>query len=165
MNKIKVNIIPILKNFKVGTPLYCTMCGWVKFERIDKDLDYPIVCSYNNGSSYIYFTKYGYYYNSDDAECVIFPSDTCRTWDITHHGNYSTFIVGKFDKNTLKPFDKVLVRDSNFYKWNITLFAYINDSGLYCCINGCDWKYCIPYNDHTKHLLGTSNKEPDCYKQ
>lgn len=160
MNKIKINIANILRNVPVGTRLYCTMVGQVKLERIDKELDYPIVCSYNNGSSYIYFSKYGYYYNNDDAECVLFPSDTCRTWNT----NYSTFIANKFDKNTLKPFDKVLVRDDSICKWNISLFAYIGSRNLYYCIIGCGWKYCIPYNNHTKHLLGTNNEEPDYYK-
>ena len=165
MNKIKVNIANILRNVPVGTRLYCTMLGWIDFKCIETGSEYPIICTYNNGSSFIYFTKYGYYYNSDDAECVIFPSDTCRTWNINNHDNYSTFIVGKFDKTTLKPFDKVLVRTRIDDVWKISLFSFIDgDDNIYRCINGDCWKYCIPYNDYTKHLIGTNNEEPDCYK-
>lgn len=164
MNKIKFNIANFLRNAPVGTRLYCTMVGWVNLKDIERDSEYPIVCTYNNGSSFIYFTKYGYYYNNDDAECVIFPSDTCRTWDINHYDNYSTFIVGRFDKNTLKPFDKVLVRDHNYDNWQISFFSSIEGKDGCRCANATFWKYCIPYNDYTKHLIGTRNEEPDCYK-
>lgn len=164
MNKTKINIVNILRNAPVGTRLYCTMLGWINFKCIDTKSEYPIICMYNNGSSFIYFTKYGYYYNSDDAECVLFPSDTLRTWDITHYGTYGTFIASKFDKTTLKPFDKVLVRDSVSSVWQISFFSSIDDRNVYRCINACPWTHCIPYNDRTKYLLNTSNEEPDYYK-
>lgn len=157
MNKTKINIANILRNVTVGTRLYCTMLGWINFKRIETDSEYPIICTYNNGSSFIYFTKYGYYYDNDDAECVIFPSDTCRTWDITH-------IASKFDKNTLKPFDKVLVRDHTYDNWQISFFSSIEGKDGCRCANATFWKYCIPYNDYTKHLIGTNNEEPYCYK-
>lgn len=157
MNKIKVNIVNILKNIPSGSPLYCTICGWIRFKYIDIDSEYPIVCTqYNDSSKYLYFTKYGYYINNKYAECVIFPSDTCRIWDDTSFGN--------FNKNTLKPFDKVLVRDNIADIWKISLFGHIVNN-LYYCINEVSWHYCIPYNSHTKHLLGTDKEEPNFYKQ
>lgn len=60
-----------------------------------------------------------------------------------------------------QPFDKVLVRYHDGQKWIPTLF------GFFCQDEGCvfpyetacgAYKYCIPYNEKTKHLLGT--KEP-----
>lgn len=156
MNKTKINIVNILRNIPVGYPLYCTMCGWVKFKRIDKGSEYPIECTYDNNSKLLYFDKYGRYVNSDNAECVIFPSDNYKIWDYTSFGN--------FNKNSLRPFDKVLVRDNIADIWKISLFGHIVNN-LYYCINEVSWHYCIPYNSHTEHLLGTDKEEPNFYKQ
>lgn len=54
----------------------------------------------------------------------------------------------------LKPFDKVLVRGSEDYAWQVSLFGYKNRN-YYCC-NGCVWSQCIPYEGN-EHLLGTTN--------
>lgn len=74
-----------------------------------------------------------------------------KTWD-----SEKKAIVGlkpKFDE--LKPFDKVLVRDSKSDKWRANLFAYISEDGYYCCVYAF-WVYCIPYAGN-EHLLGTTN--------
>lgn len=55
-----------------------------------------------------------------------------------------------------KPFDKVLVRDDKEHDWNADLFSHINKLGNFVCL-GSSWVYCIPYNDQTKHLLGTTH--------
>ena len=54
----------------------------------------------------------------------------------------------------LKPFDKVLVRDSESDKWRANLFGYIGKDGYYCCVYA-NWIYCIPYEGN-EHLLGTT---------
>lgn len=57
-----------------------------------------------------------------------------------------------------KPFDKVLVRESNDFPWRIDLFSHIQDGAKpYVCLYHY-WKYCIPYNEQTAHLLGTTDK-------
>lgn len=64
-------------------------------------------------------------------------------------------IVGlkpKFDE--LKPFDKVLVRDSESHKWRANLFGYIDKDEYYHCVYA-KWVYCIPYAGN-EHLLGTT---------
>ena len=56
-----------------------------------------------------------------------------------------------------KPFDKVLVRDSKIEPWRASLFSNIEEDCEYkfvCC--AVEFKYCIPYNEETKHLLGTT---------
>ena len=56
-----------------------------------------------------------------------------------------------------KPFDRVLVRDGNDGCWHADIFSYKNkDRGRYYC-TGYEWRQCIPYNDQTKHLLGTTH--------
>ena len=60
-----------------------------------------------------------------------------------------------------QPFDKVLVRDSDKEIWIPTLFGFFRQDGdekyPYITMHGA-YNYCIPYNEKTKHLLGT--KEP-----
>lgn len=60
-----------------------------------------------------------------------------------------------------QPFDKVLVRDYKEQMWMPTLFGFFcqdeGDRYPYETAHGA-YKYCIPYNEKTKHLLGT--KEP-----
>lgn len=53
----------------------------------------------------------------------------------------------------LKPFDKVLVRDSESDKWRVNLFGYIDKDGYYHCVYA-NWAYCIPYIGN-ESLLGT----------
>ena len=59
-------------------------------------------------------------------------------------------------KVELKPFDKVLVRDSESDKWRANLFGYIDKDEYYHCVFA-NWVYCIPYNEETAHLLGTTD--------
>lgn len=60
-----------------------------------------------------------------------------------------------------EPFDKVLVRDRDSEMWNPSLFAelreYSEDKfGVIDIGFPAFYRQCIPYNDDTKHLLGTS---------
>lgn len=60
----------------------------------------------------------------------------------------------------LKPFDKVLVRDYETEQWQVNIFGYYirADRGeqIAVCLYSA-WTECIPYNDDTKHLVGTTN--------
>jgi len=60
-----------------------------------------------------------------------------------------------YDIINFKPFDKVLVRDGNSLKWTADLFSYIDDG--FVCTGGIACRQCIPFNDDTKHLLGTTD--------
>lgn len=63
-------------------------------------------------------------------------------------------VVGLKPKVELKPFDKVLVRDSKSDNWRANLFGYIGKDGYYRCVYA-NWTYCIPYIGN-EHLLGTT---------
>lgn len=56
-------------------------------------------------------------------------------------------------KPKVKPFDRVLVRDSKSDNWRANLFGYIGKDGYYHCVYA-NWAYCIPYIGN-EHLLGT----------
>ena len=74
-------------------------------------------------------------------------------------------VPSKFDINTLKPFDKVLVRQDVYGKWGINFFGFYNyDEGYYYTTGNWIYKQCIPYNDDTKHLLDTTNDCDEFYK-
>lgn len=63
-------------------------------------------------------------------------------------------IVDLKPKVELKPFDRVLVRDSKSDNWRANLFGYIGKDGYYHCVYA-NWAYCIPYEGN-EHLLGTT---------
>lgn len=73
-------------------------------------------------------------------------------------------IVDLKPKVEFKPFDKVLCRNSKDDTWEADFFARLTrkeidytQSDKYLCV-GDLWMYCIPYNDSTKHLLGTTDE-------
>lgn len=57
----------------------------------------------------------------------------------------------------MKPFDRVLVRQSDTDKWECSIFSYYTNNNYRC--GGTEWKYCIPYNENTKKLIGTCINE------
>lgn len=69
--------------------------------------------------------------------------------------------VEKFDYSTLQPFDKVLVRDSDNSFWKCNFLSQMFNHTAYCV--GSYWDQMIPYNDETKHLVGTNNMPDEKY--
>jgi len=60
----------------------------------------------------------------------------------------------------------VLVRDKDNCKWCYLLYSHYDntyDDGLCFNAGSVDWRQCIPFNDDTKHLLGTTDKCPEKY--
>ena len=55
-----------------------------------------------------------------------------------------------------KPFDKVVVRCGEADKWSIDFFSYKVSNG-YICTGDAWFGYCLPYNEETAHLLGTTD--------
>lgn len=57
-----------------------------------------------------------------------------------------------------KPFDKVLVRCGNGI-WGATFFSRCDNKSIwtYVGVDCNNWEQCIPYNEHTAHLLGTTD--------
>ena len=152
-----LNLVEILKDCPMGTKLYSTVLGDVKFMSINEDQFHPIVIKFDN--NYYSFSADGKM-NCNKGECTLFPSKEERDW--------SNFKVKKpkFDPNTLKPFDKVLVRDTSTGPWRCEIFSHIKkDSPIYPYLGvGAAYIYCIPYNNDTQHLVGTSEEAPDFYR-
>ena len=72
--------------------------------------------------------------------------------------------VNQFDPKWLKPFDKVLCRHSDKDKWKAHFFSHIDTGNReYPFSATFDYRYCIPYNADTEHLIGTTEKAPEFY--
>ena len=156
-----LNLVEILKDCSKGTKLYSTTYGDVELIRVNQNNDvyYPIKIKLSDDSINSVTTdgRLCEYYN---GECILFPSKEQRDW--------SKFKVKKpkFDPNTLQPFDKVLVRDTNSEKWKIQFFSHVIERDVdypYVCITN-PYRYCIPFNDDTKHLLDTNEEAPEFYR-
>lgn len=64
----------------------------------------------------------------------------------------------------IKPKDIVLVRDGSIYKWKCAVYlCFDKRSTLPFKTTTSSHKYCIPFNDETKHLEGTTNEAPSKY--
>ena len=165
-----LDLTKILDGCPLYTTFYSTIYGDVSFAGISKDSSCfhpieligctkPIKLCTN-----IYLTKEGKMEYNYEGECTLFPSKDQRDW--------SKFVrfwdkpkVKKFDVHTLQPFDKVLVRDGILSEWTCTLFSHIINNlpfSIYC--SGGYFRYCIPYNEDTKHLVGIREDCPDYYK-
>lgn len=80
----------------------------------------------------------------------------------------------RFDPKTFRPFDKVLARCTES-EWMPTLFGFLIDTDKkdphspfvlgerVVCVD-IGYQQCIPYNDDTKHLVGTLDDCPEYYK-
>ncbi len=163
MDNKKLNLCEILKDCPKGTKLYSTVFGEVQFDGISKDKEdksFPIMVSKPDNEAFFTIRPNGCLTTFEDAECCLFPSKENRDW--------STFKSKKecFDPKTLKPFDNVLARDYDGDIWRIDIFSDINHGARkdsMRCI-GRNWYQCVPYNDDTKHLIGTTNDAPEYYR-
>lgn len=155
----KINLCEILKDVQEGTKLYSPLVGVVELKNIYYYAEYPIDVVYNNGRDILSFTKDGLYFlDATDGECMLWPSKEVRTWE--------GFKVNKpkFDPTTLHPFDRVLCKNG-LDIWRCDFFSSYMET--YACKNVCiggSYLCCIPYNDDTKHLVGTSNEAPGFYR-
>ena len=165
-----LDLTKILEGCPKGTKFYSITHGEVTFREISMYTDeyYPIRlnwCSKENSLLLLALTKDGRSVYACNGECTLFPSKEQRDW--------SKFVrfwdkpnIEKFDVNTLQPFDKVLVRDGSQRRWKADFFCCKNEDHEYikCFCLTFDWNQCIPYNEETKHLCGTTEDCPEYYK-
>ena len=164
-----LDLTKILKGCPKGTKLYSTVNGEVIFQRVTYfSCEYPIIATaYNkieNSTEECLFTKDGTYMLGYDGECVLFPSEDQRDWS-KFERFWDKPKKEKFDPKTLQPFDKVL----GFYEaeggsWECALFSHLNETERSVICVGIIYDKCIPYNEETKHLIGTNNDCPEYYK-
>lgn len=160
-----INLYEILKDCPKNTEFYCSEIDQnVKFMGIEdsgfEGIVFMVYDSYSMINSdcvhYIICTnRYGSIFRKGKTP-IIFPSKEQRDW--------SKFKVKKpkFDPKTFKPFDRVLVRYTSDKTWDCALFSHSGDFKFYTEAGA--YRYCIPYNDDTKHLVGTTEEASEYYR-
>ena len=165
-----LDLTKILDGCPKGTKFYSSNYGDVTFFEISPyDWDhYPIRFHHHNLNInsqplIVSLTEDGRSVYGYDGECTLFPSKEQRDW--------SKFVrfwdkskKEKFDVNILQPFDKVLVRGQNGQNWRAELFSHVDNVFRMVAVGSCYWTQCIPYNEDTKHLIGTNEDCPEYYK-
>ena len=161
MNK-NIDLTKILKDCPKGTKLYSTIYGEVEFVCIDEYEEYPIKVMVKRKFIDAFSGK-GFIRPQYNIKGILFPSKDQIDWSKFTAPWYKK---EKFDPNTLKPFDKVLVKLSNDDVWIADFFSYydkLEKYMKYVCVTHLA-VFCIPYNDDSKHLLGTNKNAPEYYR-
>lgn len=160
-----INLAKILKDCPKDWVLYSPVCGYVHFVELAA---YDNIIVVDRSGNTLRFMSNGMY--RQNGECLLFPSYSNRDWSNFYAPWYQPSCQqekknGKFDPHTLQPFDKVLVRDTKTTNWKCKFFSNISESkyNYFVCTDSI-WKHCIPYNDETKHLIGTTDEAPEYYR-
>ena len=137
---------------------YCSFCK-------DGGFEIPI----ENGDDNVYGG-----YNATPAtkeQCDVLMkamNDAGYEWDIEKK-ELKKLVLNRFDPKTLKPFDKVLIRRGS-ESYNVWFPDFVSeppndfiDKTLCMCIRD-DISIVIPYNNETKHLVGTTEEAPEYYR-
>ena len=155
-----LDLTKILEGCPIGTEFYSSAFGNLTFVKITL---FNTITMMTTRCQHSYAKDGRLYYGV--GECTLFPSKDQRDWS-KFERFWDKPKVEKFDINTLQPFDKVLVRDDRKDIWGACLFSHPGNNlskGWFVCDNTY-WHYIIPYNDDTKHLVGTKDDCPEYYK-
>ena len=93
-------------------------------------------------------------YELDNGKFIYFQDE--NAYEITDE---------KFNISTLKPFDKVLVRDTDTRVWVISFYGFCDELNTYkySCTDGYRYMQCIQFEGN-EHLLGTTDDCDEFYK-
>lgn len=161
-----IDLTKVLDGCPKGTEFYSDTFGILYFNNIRLYEEFPILFS-NYRGAFIVFDAKGKYYSCQDSRCKlsVFPSDSQRDWS-KFERFWDKPKIERFNPKTLKPFDKVLVRNGSADIWQCEMFSHFCLSNpsfpFFCC--GNPYHYCIPYNSETEHLLGTCEETPEKYR-
>ena len=157
-----IDLTKILKDCPKGWKLYCSIYGEVEFVCIDEYEEYPIKVMVRRKFIDAFSGK-GFIRPQYNIKGILFPSKDQIDWSKFTAPWYKK---DKFDPKTLKAFDRVLVRHEYYHRWRCEFYSYIRDDNggyPYVAIGGA-YKRCIPYNEETKHLVGTTDEAPEYYR-
>ena len=157
-----INLKEILKDCPKGWGFWSKVHGEVTFRKINPCTNtYPIEGFSSEGIQCV-FTENGRALYIHEGECILVPSKDQQDWSKFSAPWYKK---EKFDPKTLQPFDRVIARDANDHNWKCDIFSHSisSDNCPYKCA-GYGYIQCIPYNDDTKHLVGTKDEAPEYYR-
>ena len=178
-----IDLTKILKDCPIGWRFYSSVYGDVEFVEIYRE---PVLCNPGQREDEwlgqeIHNSKHPIIFDADGiehrvssggemikgcGECTFFPSRDQRDWSKFTAPWYKK---DKFDPKTLKAFDRVLARidGGDVYCWfaDFVSTPTIEKYDLLPCImSNIDANMIIPYNDETKHLVGTTEEAPEYYR-
>ena len=159
-----IDLTKILKDCPTGTKFYSYIFGdETYFQGFSLYEGKPIsIIIYGKKGEWQNFSlsRKGHPYSDECGECCIFPSREMRDWSKFTAPWYKK---ERFDPKTLKTFDKVIARRDSEDHWNIDFFSCFKLKEIPLCLGGIKFDV-IPYNDDTKHLVGTTEEAPDFYR-
>lgn len=158
----KLNLCEVLKYCPEGEMFWSPLLGDVKLSEVNQLTNAVFVKATNLTTWRINHDATITINGGSSKEIMLYPSREQRDWTKVKYEKKKE----RFDPKTLKPFDKVLVRSENIFNWNCSLFSNIDDFSSkypFSCLSMC-YRFCIPYNDETKHLVGTKDEAPELYR-
>ena len=159
-----INLCEILKDCQKGTKFFSYIHGEVEFHSIDLSLSHPIIVEAKAKAEYIRtktFSKGGFFDDGFNGICTLVPSLEQPDWSKWQCPK------PKFDPKTLKPFDIVLVSEDGYEDafWAAALFSHLSQGKILTAYCGSGfYSRVIPYNEDTKHLVGTTDEAPEYYR-
>ena len=161
-----IYLTQILKDCPRGTRLYTPLAGKVYLVDIKDKNEYQITVEDKDFKELTFDYKGRCFTEFKDGECLLFPSKDQRDWSKFTAPWYKK---DKFDPKTLKAFDRVLARidGGDVYCWfaDFVSTPTIEKYDLLPCImSNKVANMIIPYNDDTKHLVGTTEEAPEYYR-
>ena len=173
-----IDLTQILKDCPKGWKFYSSIHGELLFSWIYESSSasqitfiHPNKTSMTDSTTHITvdFYRDGRYF-PNEGECTIFPSKDQRDWSKFTAPWYKPekkeTETKKFDPKTLEVFDKVLAR-VYLGAWFADFVSVPGDDEL-CdipsLVGSSNFNEVIPYNDETKHLLGTTDDAPEYYQ-
>ena len=155
-----INLTKILKNCPKETKLYSILHGEVKYVGINDKSLYKVEFKSEDGEIFG-VTLDGRHLSYFNGECILLPSKEQRDWSKFTAPWYKK---EKFDPKTLKAFDRVIVKPDNG-NWHCSILSHREDNNIYYrMVDGYGYSRIIPYNDDTKHIVGTNEEVPEFYK-
>lgn len=157
-----INLCEILKDCPINTGFYSPMIGNCKLSSVNS---FEVVVASPKGVLHINPNATATLNGYKTVELMLFPSQTQRDWSKWKCPK------PKFDPKTLKPFDKILSRNVYDGVWMCDFVSHLSegkniygDVRIYVIGVSNTRRYSIPYNDETKHLVGTTYEAPEQYK-
>ena len=157
-----IDLTKILKDCPMGWKFWSPIFGEVEFVRNYGDKGFVNV-SVEDGTEWSFASDATIFFgNIKSREVMLYPSKELRDWSKFTAPWYKK---GKFDPKTLNAFDRVLVRNFKTTKWRCEHFSHFDvDNYNPCIASCCSYTFCVPYNEETKHLVGTTEEAPEYYR-
>lgn len=119
----------------------------------------------DNALDNLYFSDSSPWCSKDEAVRYATEEEKQRLFEVLAKGGKAwdaekKAIVDLKPKWTPKPFDRVITRVKDDAIWTANIFSHIDRHGKYVtlgCISGYDHYHCLPYNEDTAKLIGTTN--------